>query len=409
MESMVKHCLHDEPSHGSCATIPELERVCYFFGQMLEPADFRAEQSYFTTLLSLLGRHTAGWGVACGLDVRLPAGTSAVCEDQSELEQLLLEVTPGIAIDCCGRLIVLRKPYRCRLLGLLDTVEREALLAGHRLYVSIVHVERPVRPTRGLADGCDPLASLQYGRIRDEARVVVSLKPPEHQACDACLDPCDDPRVLLASVRVVEEYGSSTVVIRPELRRLLARHQLATITDVGWVHGGTYRRRQAERLLADGFGLRFSRPIRASTLQEGVIDLVIYEGGTGRRDAIYFKAVDLYPPPGPQLVSEVFVKVSQPESFNTGDRLHLSVRCDFILDDCCRAVSGAHLGGGVPFDETLARGDADHPDVAELACPTPPDRSGPWRSGNGVEGGVWESWIKVGPDGGGYDSAPEGR
>jgi hypothetical protein len=61
-------------------------------------------------------------------------------------------------------------------------------------------------------------------------------------------------------------------------------------------------------------------------------------------------------------------------------------------------VSGAHLGGGVPFDETLARGEAEHPDPVETGptrCLHPPDRSGPWRSGNGIEGGVWESWIKV--------------
>jgi hypothetical protein len=74
------------------------------------------------------------------------------------------------------------------------------------------------------------------------------------------------------------------------------------------------------------------------------------------------------------------------------------VRCDFVLDECCRAVSGAHLGGGVPFDPALSTGEVDHPTPAELPCPTPPDRSGLWRSGNGVEGGVFESWIFVGAD-----------
>src|SRR4029077_11059930 len=120
----------------------------------------------------------------------------------------------------------------------------------------------------------------------------VSLERPKHRDCDTCLDACPDPRVLLASVRLADPASPATVVVRAELRRLLARHELTTITDVGWVHGGRYERRQAERLLSNGFGLRFSRPISVASLQEGVVDLVIYEGGAGRRDALYFKSVD---------------------------------------------------------------------------------------------------------------------
>src|SRR6266545_1461199 len=405
MDTKVKHCLHDETSSGSCATIPDLERLGYFFGQLLEPADFRAEQRYFTTLVSLLGRYTAGWGVACGLDVEVASEAAPGC-DEKEDEQLVLTVGAGIAIDCCGRLIVLREAYCCRLYDLLDRDERKALLAGETLYVAVEHVERPVRPTRGLADNCDPLTSTQYGRIRDGARVVVSRKRPEHRSCDTCLDECPDPRVLLAKVRLTDPPRPASVLVRTDLRRLLARHELATITEVGWRHGGRYQRRHAERLLADGVGLRFSRPISAATLQEGVVDLLIYEGGSGRRDTLYCKAVRLEWKPGEKLVNEVFVRVAQPEGYQVGDRIQLVVRCDFLLDECCRAVSGAHLGGGVPFDWTLARGKAEHPKRQELACPSPPDRSGPWRSGNGVEGGVWESWIRVVADEG-YREASE--
>jgi hypothetical protein len=401
MDMTVKDCLHDETSRGPCATIPDLERLCYFFGQLLEPADFRAEQRYFSTRLSLLARYTAGWGVACGLDVKVTAEPAPGCDGEDVREHLLLTVSEGIAVDCCGRLVVLRKAYHCQLDRLLGAAERQALSKGERLYVSIEHVERPVLPTRGLADTCDPLTGTQYGRIRDEARVVVSLKRPEHPDCDTCLAVCADSRVLLASVWLADPSRPASVVVRTDVRRLLARRELATITDVGWVHGGRYERRQAERLLGDGVGLRFSRPIKVASLQEGVVDLVIYEGGRGRRDALYFKEVSLEGwKPGDEYVTEVFLRVAQPEGYQVGDRIHLSVRCDFLLDKCCRAVSGAHLGGGVPFDKALARGDAEHPELLELVCERPPDRSGPWRSGNGVEGGVWESWIKVVADGG---------
>jgi hypothetical protein len=406
MDTKARQHEHHETSSGG--TIPDLERLCYFFGQMLEPADFRAEQRYFMTLLSLLGRHTAGWGVVCGLDVRVEPGSSAGCEDQPEHERLEFTVTRGIALDCRGRLIVLRKDYQCRLAGLLGVAEREALLEGKPLYVSIHHLERHVRPSRGLGDGCDPLVSMQYGRIRDEARVVVSLERPAHTTCDTCLDACSDSRVLLASIHLVDPGRSATVEVRTELRRLLARHELTTITDLGWVHGGSYSRRNAEQLLKDGFGLRFSRPVKAATLQDGVVDLMIYEGGSGRRDDVYVKAVELSFDSAEDLVSKVVMMVSQPEGFQVGDRIHLSVRCDFILDECCRAVSGAHLGGGVRFDRALAKGEAAHPEPAKLPCPSPPDHSGRWRSGNGVEGGVFESWIKVVSDTAGYGTA-EGR
>jgi hypothetical protein len=294
-------------------------------------------------------------------------------------------------------LIVLRHKFGCDLRRLLSKAQWQALLAGEPLYVSIEHTERPVRPTRGLAESCDPMARTQYGRIRDEARVVVSLEEPTHSDCDTCLEGCPDARVLLGSIQLDDPEYPAEVWVRTELRRLLARHELATITDVGWVHGGNYERRQAELLLTNGFRLRFSRPILVDCLQEGVIELIIYEGGKGRRDALYYKAINLKPDStdSEAAVTEVRIRVSEPEGFQVGDRIHLRVRCDFLLDECCRAVSGAHLGGGVPFDELLAPDDVEHPPAGTLVCPHPPDRSGPWRSGNGVEGGVWESWIKV--------------
>jgi hypothetical protein len=215
--------------------------------------------------------------------------------------------------------------------------------------------------------------------------------------------------VLLASVELTEHPRLASVEVRTALRRLLARHELATITEVGWRHAGRYQRRQAEQLLAGGVGIRFSHPIRVDSLREGVIDVLVYEGGRGRRDALYFKAVRFDRDAKGGYVDEVFVRVAQPEGYNAGDRIHLIVRCDFLLDECCRAVSGAHLGGGVPFDPALAHAKVEHPEHRPPVCDHPPDRSGPWRSGNGVEGGVFESWISVVGDAGYRDEGDEGE
>ena len=412
MDATEVPCLQDPSIGVGCGTVPELERLCYFFGQLLEPADFRAEQSYFSTLLSLLARHAAGWGVACGLDITFAVGEPDTCDDQPEHELLTLCLTPGIAIDCRGRLIIVREPYRCRLWPLLGAAEHTALRDGKPVYLSIQHAEHPVQPSRAVGDECDPLAAVQYGRLKTGWRLIGSVSPPETDRCDGCTELCPDPRVLLGSVRLVEPGTSATVSVRAELRRLLGRHELTAITDVGWVHGGTYSRRSAERLLSAGIGVRFSGPVRASGFAEGVVDLVVYEGGGGRRDAWYPKSVDVTIEPsrpsadtGVEFTSGVTVRLSQPEGYQVGDRILLRVRCDFVLDECCRAVSGAHLGGGVPFDAALAKASVDHPQPVPPACPHPPDRSGPWRSGNGAEGGTWETWIKVGPDPGGESTS----
>ena len=95
---METNCGHVERP-GECTDIPALERLCYFFGQMLGPADLRAEQSYLVNRLTLLARHAIGWGVACGLDVGVGLGTAEPCEELPEIERLLLTVEPGIAFD----------------------------------------------------------------------------------------------------------------------------------------------------------------------------------------------------------------------------------------------------------------------------------------------------------------------
>src|SRR4051812_16478672 len=344
-------CGHVRPPDRTDGTIPTLERLCYFFGQMLEPADFRAEQSYFATLLALLARHGLGWGVACGLDVGVEL--DATCGSQvPDRQRLLLTVSPGLAIDCRGRLVLLRKEWQCRLHEVLDPVAEKDFFAGKPVHVSVRHVETPTYPSRAVGEDCDPLVGVYYGRIRDDACVVVSGDAPQRDECEPCLQLCPDPRVLLASVSLPDPSDLTRVAIHPELRRLLSRHELTTITDAGWVHGGSYSRPQTEQLLTRGVGLRFSRPVRAATLSPGVVDLVVYEGGGGRRDAWYPKDVVVEPAAGED-VREVRVRLRQPEGFQEGDRVLLRVRCDFVLDRCCRAVSGAHLGGAVPFDPAL--------------------------------------------------------
>lgn len=70
----------------------------YFYGKLLDVFHFELEQSYMNDKRWLLNRLVSGYGVVCGLNVKLgPDGQSVV-------------VTPGMAIDKCGREIMVCEP-----------------------------------------------------------------------------------------------------------------------------------------------------------------------------------------------------------------------------------------------------------------------------------------------------------
>jgi len=101
-----------EPCGGECRPLV-VERNRYFTGKYMTARDFAVEQEYFLGRHRLHTRLLHGWGVACGLGVtRHP---DRECKDW-------VVVGPGIAIDCCGRELILteRTPFR------VDIPESEA-------------------------------------------------------------------------------------------------------------------------------------------------------------------------------------------------------------------------------------------------------------------------------------------
>jgi hypothetical protein len=81
-----------------CGSI-ELERNRYFTGKYMTARDFRGEQEYFLSRHRLHNRLFHGWGIVCGLEV-VPHKDPG-CKDR------WVVVCPGIAIDCCGRELVI--------------------------------------------------------------------------------------------------------------------------------------------------------------------------------------------------------------------------------------------------------------------------------------------------------------
>ncbi len=86
-------------------TIPPFCRNHYYTGKLLTERDFSAEQRYAIDKLRLHHLALHGWGVVCGLEVK----PHPYCPDRR------IVVTPGLAIDRCGREIVVSEAVELEL------------------------------------------------------------------------------------------------------------------------------------------------------------------------------------------------------------------------------------------------------------------------------------------------------
>lgn len=390
---------------GLAGVPDDFRRLKYFYGQLLGAADFQREQAYFVEKLRLRNRCLHGYGVACGLLVSpVPAGSSGSAGDP----QPRVTLHPGVAVDCLGNEIVIRRDTTVELMSLLSEQDLARFNDGGRLYLSVEFCEQDVIPTRAVyTDACGGTADCQYGWCQDGYRVRVTLTEPDNDGCaDICCGSCaeagPDPRVLLA--RIDDVRGGRPVppdAIHLGVRRPLGRYKLITITGINWQHGGYYTAARAAEILGtydDEGGLRvcFSGDVQASCLTPGIVDVQVTEAGDGHRGHSYLMSGriedrrDLQERP---LTRQLRWRQAHGEPPRDGDRVLVTVRTPFILDRCCRPVDGTHVGGRVPL---LAGCKPAHHDQGP--CGTPPSGAGPWTSGTGAGAGVFESWFFVRDD-----------
>jgi len=440
-------------ANASCAVVPQFDRLRYFYGQMLHARDLQAEQAYFREKLKLHNRCLHGWGVVCGLDVE-PAPPDPDCvpvtdteygairaeidKKQNELAQAAdeaarqklraeieelrrkltavgvpsncmpadrrtkIQIECGMAIDCEGNELVVRQPVLIDLWSALSPDDRNQLTGGGTtsIYVALCYRECPIDPVRPVvADSCGATSDCNYGKLRDGVRVVVTTDADrwKDDRCDPCCEPCDDCCVLLARIDdFVKGEPLAPSQIHAEVRRHISLWPATKITSINWVHDGTYSPEQAAALLGTGYGssggldIRFSRPLRTETVVDGVIDVWVVEGGRGRAAAISNKAGSLVLPSTPTTDRIVF-RDDTSESLNYGDRVLVTVRSAFLLDECCRPVDGAHVGGRVP----LLAGSPPYVEAPKhTVCDVPPGGIGPWTSGAGGAAN-FESWFWI--------------
>lgn len=364
-----------------------LERIRYFTGRHMTARDFCDADAYHRSMRHLHNRVMHGWGVACGLEVQ--AHPRAECG---------VTVQCGMAIDCCGREIVLQKavaqPIPWDQWPLASTTG-EARDPSYVLLLCLEYCEVLTEkvPVLYSHDACSS-AHYEEGRIRESYRwhwhAVKEAElesygwhtargcPPDdpNSPCGPVADPLpcgpEDPSCCLAP-QCPPDHCVALAVVRgneaePKIdtdgRRSISQAQehLTHICWISWPHGGLMKISDFKQL-----SVRFDRMLSASqdALAAGPVGInertFLAQYGAQREDLDFVMYTQV-----PHLLPDrrtAMFEVLRPEEY-VGSTIHVTLRCDFILDCRDNPVDGNHLRGRRP-------------------------------TGDGVSGGTFESWFRV--------------
>ena len=440
------------------ACFPEFKRLKYSYGQMLGADDFHTEQNYFREKFKLHNRCLHGYGTVCGLMV-VPEPNEPLCESENdrekravlkalellkeqkviaaknsdlenakkldcEIEKLCRELEKypecgskthqcpkvliecGLALDCEGNELIVRRPLEVNIWHYLNQDDRKIVqdncgCDGTTLYLSLCYCELPVDPFRPVvSDACGTTPGCKPGKLLDMVRVQITTKCPTLDArCETCCEPCLDPCLLLARIdHYKPDHALNSEKIHNGVRRLIdIPYSYTTITGINWLHGTTYDEDKVSKLFSEGLEVQFSRPVLKSTLTPGVVDIWTIQGGGGRHGDIYNVDVELDYGSDENIKSTYSMRIilQTDDCPDPGDRLIIIIRAAFILDECCKPVDGAHVGGRVPLINLEEGEDCGHYNNLSADCSMPPHGYGPWTSGTGYPGANFESWFCV--------------
>lgn len=384
----------EEPTGPDACLEVKRERIRYFTGRHMTARDFTDGDDYHRSMRYLHNRALHGWGITCGLTVDP--------HHDPRCRGCRVIVRCGFALDCCGREVVVPKDV---VSGPLDWDARPT--SDHVALLALRYRETLVEKVPVLySDEACGTPPMEYGRVREGYALswhwiprgdlpawgwvtAAGCNPDEgdkkpedgsgkrprpcggaHDGC--CLDPVC-PKEHVVPLAVIDLAGPQELVDTGRIdvsgRRSVApgREHLTHICGINWEHGGLVRWRTLSELR-----VRFDRPIlpaerprtpgprgineRTFVVQYGEqlddrptedLDFVEYSErpslSEDRQTAIY--------------------RILRPARYRN-HVIHITLRCDFILDCERRPVDGDHLAGELP-------------------------------SGNGLPGGTFESWFRV--------------
>jgi hypothetical protein len=414
--------------------IPPLCRNHYFTGKLLTERDFTAEQKYASDKLRLHHLALHGWGVVCGLKVT----------PHPYCPSLRIVVEPGLAIDACGREVRVQHRKELQLplpspLAIEDpcpadpasdefpqedpaSAEEAPDQATIDLYVCVRYQEwgaeltpspfnecacgsQSTQPNR-ICEGYDFEVFTEepqsFKRVREEKEMWDSedSKAIYRSMLDGCPKPHDIEWIPLAVIhdfipgqevkedsidnRIRRRVPSTTTLDRliECILRKFSTDTLTKITEINWRHRGDYQPNEFMRQFigesesSPGFVVTFERPVRNDGISERIFQ------------AIAIRYVENTHGAGVPEVVPATVRLN-----HSRDRVHLHVnpiyarnrlekiRFDLYLLLRCNLIIDDH---GDPVDGELLAGLQD-----EQYVPMFP-------TGDGIPGGLFESWIRVG-------------
>lgn len=150
--------------------IPCFERNNYFYGKRMTARDFQEEQCYFNEKRWLINRTVHGWGVVCGLNVVIPTN-----------DKTKVEVTEGLAIDCCGREILVCGDEEDRYVPLIpEEHECDQQQNGDGKIAICLEYDECKREVVNLPSiACDETEKHEFNRIRDSWKITPIHIPEE--------------------------------------------------------------------------------------------------------------------------------------------------------------------------------------------------------------------------------------
>jgi hypothetical protein len=154
------------------------ERNNYFFGKLLTVRDFGLEQEYHRDKVRLHTRFLHDWGVVCGLRVRSAGNPEFPW-------RWVLE--PGLAIDACGREIIVSQPCEFDLQELLKQAGLLRLDPKQPLYLALAYHECEAEAVPVYArEQCAPQADCAPNRIIEGYSIGFTTEAPMPAVAQLC-------------------------------------------------------------------------------------------------------------------------------------------------------------------------------------------------------------------------------
>lgn len=166
--------------------LPTQEHLNYFTGQFLAERDFRDEQNYHIGKHRQHNRYLHGWGTVCGLRV--------VQHHNPDCRKRIVIIEPGLALDCCGRELVLRDKFHLDINKALASQVDDGTTPGKHLLISLCYQECKTEFVPALYSECGcQETGCEANRVREGATIEVRRvdklpEPPTHEAVGVSLE-----------------------------------------------------------------------------------------------------------------------------------------------------------------------------------------------------------------------------